>query len=116
MRLSDVTIYLKDLEISMFLGIHEHEKSEQQRVLVFVEITVAEDRLGQREFYDYDQVRDFIIGFTGQRVDTQENFIREIISFVMEDEAVKSARVTSKKPDIFPDAEFVGASISAERD
>lgn len=116
MKIRDVVIDVRNVEVRMFLGIHSHEKVRQQKVLISAKIELTQDRTEDPEFYDYDRVKDFISGFAGRRVDTQENLIREILGFIMSDASVKRARVMSKKPDIFPEADYVGVSMSAERE
>lgn len=111
-----MVIDVSNLEVRMFLGIHSHEKIRQQRVLISTKIEIEHDKIEGRDFYDYDRVKEFISGFAGRKIDTQENLIREILSFIMNDASVKRAWVMSKKPDIFPEADYVGVSISAERD
>ena len=115
MRIRDVIIDVRNVEVRMFLGIHSHEKVKQQRVLISTEIELTPDKIDDPAFYDYDRVKEFVSGFAGRRVDTQENLIREILGFIMKDASVKRARVMSKKPDIFPEADYVGVSMTAER-
>ena len=74
------------------------------------------EKVEDQDFYDYDRLKEFISGFAGRRIDTQENLIREILRFILNDASVKSAWVMSKKPDIFPEADYVGVSMSAERE
>ncbi len=116
MRISDVIIDIGNLEVRMFLGIHSHEKVKQQRVLISTKIELMQDKIDDPAFYDYDRVKEFISGFAGRKIDTQENLIREILGFIMNDASVKRAWVMSKKPDIFPEADYVGVSMSAERE
>jgi len=116
LRIRDVVIDVRNVEVRMFLGIHSHEKAKQQRVLISTEIELTQEKIDDPAFYDYDRVKEFISGFAGRRVDTQENLIREILGFIMNDASVKRARVMSKKPDIFPEADYVGVSMSAERE
>jgi len=100
----------------MFLGIHRPEKVRQQRVLISAKIELINGNRDDKEFYDYDRVKDFLSAYAGKKIDTQENLIREILDFIMDDGSVKRAWVMSKKPDIFPEADYVGVSISAERE
>ena len=116
MRTSDYIIYLENLEVKMFLGIHDYEKTSEQRVLISVKIAVSQKIRQKMKFYDYDKVRNFISGYSGKKVDTQEDLVSEILKFLMNDAYVNQATVMSKKPDVFPDAEYVGVSATAQRE
>lgn len=102
------TIRLTDLCIKMYLGIHDFERSAMQRVLVSatVQVETAEFRAGG--FFDYDRLADFIRGFAGRRIDTQEELIVTVHDFVSAQDGVISATVCSRKPDVYPDAASVG--------
>lgn len=115
MRKGDFVVHLKNFQVSMWLGIHDHEKKEKQRVLISVMVSVDAAIYTGDQYYDYDKIREYISGFSNRRIGTQENLISEIIDFIMSDPGVNAATVMSKKPDVYSDAEYVGVSVSAER-
>lgn len=109
--MTDLMIRLEDLEITMFLGIHDFERAAPQRVLICAEITVTGTDWQAGRFFDYDRVADFIRGFNGARIDTQEELVSRIHGFVHGLEGVTHAAISSRKPDVYPDAKAVGVVL-----
>ncbi|MEH3047016.1 dihydroneopterin aldolase [Sphingomonas adhaesiva] len=115
--MAEFTIILKDLSVSMRLGIHPHE-AVPQRVLVSVWMTVdyarppAADSID--EVLDYDGVRDGILALAAEGFALQETLVEAIAALCLADARVARVRVRSAKPDIFPDA-AVGCEIVRER-
>jgi dihydroneopterin aldolase len=107
----ELVIRLEELEITMFLGIHDFERAAPQRVLVSTEITVTGTDWQAGRFFDYDRVADFIRAFNGARIDTQEELVSRIHGFVHSLPGVTHAAVSSKKPDVYPDARAVGVVL-----
>ena len=103
-------ITLQDIEISMFLGFHSQERSTPQRVLVSAEIEVTGTDWRNGAFFDYDRVAEHIRSYAGTRIDTQEELVSRIHAFILALGGVTSATVSSKKPDIYPDAKSVGVT------
>ncbi|KMK65622.1 dihydroneopterin aldolase [Puniceibacterium sp. IMCC21224] len=106
------TIQLEELCIEMYLGIHDFERDTMQRVLVTVEIGVEIGDFRDGGFFDYDRIADFLRGFSGRHIDTQEELIVTTHGFILALEGVISATVCSKKPDVYPDAQSVGVCYS----
>ena len=108
--MADYQIVLDEQEITMFLGIHAFEKETMQRVLISATIDVF--LTDDSDFYDYDALADFIRGFTGRQIETQEELLRLIHGFIVEDRRVRHAVVHTKKPDIYPDTRSIGVRYS----
>lgn len=109
--MAELMIRLEELEITMYLGIHDFERARPQRVLVSAEITVTGTDWAAGRFFDYDRVAEFIRGFNGARIDTQEELVSRIHAFVRAQEGVTHAAIASKKPDVYPDAKAVGVVL-----
>lgn len=92
----------------MFLGLHAFERESPQRVLVSARIEVGGTDWAAGRFYDYDRLADHIRGFAGQHIDTQEELAARIHGFICAQADVKSAEVSTRKPDIYADAKAVG--------
>jgi len=72
-------IILEDYSIQMFLGLHDFEQKQQQRVLVSVELETADPE----EFWNYDQLVEFFENvLRGSHISTQEKLCESIIEFV----------------------------------
>ncbi|ODT29985.1 MAG: hypothetical protein ABS35_07465 [Kaistia sp. SCN 65-12] len=118
MRITERTVIVRDLEVRIGIGVHDHEKQAPQRLVVSVEATLE----GQGEAVDdiaatldYDRICDFIraIGSEGH-VELQETVARRVLAFVLAMPGVASATVETRKPDIFEDCAFVGARLRGE--
>lgn len=103
-------ITLEEIEISMFLGFHAFERAAPQRVLVSAAIEVSGTDWRAGAFFDYDRVAEHIRSYAGTRIDTQEELVSRIHAFILVLEGVDRAEVSSKKPDVYPDAKSVGVS------
>ncbi|MBJ3763490.1 dihydroneopterin aldolase [Maribius pontilimi] len=101
-------VVLEELEINMYLGIHQFEKDAMQRVLVSAEIDIEVDAVDGDLYFDYDAVADHIRSFNGERVATQEELTSAIHGFISGFDTVRHARVHSKKPDVYGDCKAVG--------
>lgn len=109
--MSEFKIVLEDLEVSMFLGLHDFEKEKQQRVLVCATVFVNSADFSGAGFLDYDAIADFIRTFNGRRIETQEELIQTIHAFILS-KGARSATVYSRKPDVYSDCKSVGVSFS----
>lgn len=115
--MAEYTIILRDLSVSMRLGIHPHE-AVPQRVLVSVWMTVdyakppSADSID--EVLDYDAIRAGILALAGRGFALQETLVEAVAALCLADGRVVRVRVRSEKPDIFPDAR-VGCEIVRER-
>ncbi|MGB3643619.1 MAG: dihydroneopterin aldolase [Mesorhizobium sp.] len=115
MKITQRTVIVRDLELILSIGVHDHEKKALQRLVVSVEATLegegeAADDLAAT--LDYDGICDFIraIGREGH-IELQETVARRILAFVLAMPGVASALVETRKPDIFKDCAFVGTRI-----
>jgi 7,8-dihydroneopterin aldolase/epimerase/oxygenase len=112
------TIRLDDLEVRMGLGIHAEELAGPQRVIVSVAITCAypapvADHIDQ--VMDYDRIRSAVHAIAaGEHVMLQEVLCDRIAATCLADPRVVEVRVSSMKPDIYPDAR-VGCEVVRTR-
>jgi len=119
MRAIRKTIIVRDLELLLSIGVHDHEKIAPQRVLVSVEATLdgTQDESDLLEgTLDYDSIRNFAKQFElGEHSELQETVARRILDFVLSNPGVMRAVVETAKPDIFDDCAFVGVRMEADR-
>ncbi|KKN90481.1 hypothetical protein LCGC14_0228500 [marine sediment metagenome] len=102
------TLQMDDMEISMYLGIHDFEKLTPQRVIISATIETQIENYNDHGFYDYDVLAGFLRKFNGKYIETQEELVERIHAFIMSSDKVVSGIVHSRKPDVYPDAEGVG--------
>ncbi len=110
-------LFLKDFEISMNIGVHEFEKKGEQHVIVNVDLyvplelnTPSQDDL--REVVDYDFMRQTIADIiAGGHIHLQETLCDEIVKRMLAHPQVQATRVSTEKPDVYPDCQGVGVEV-----
>ncbi|MDA1331589.1 MAG: dihydroneopterin aldolase [Proteobacteria bacterium] len=109
-------VFLKDMAVSLSIGIHDFEKLNRQNVLINVELDldpnlrILEDAIG--ETVDYDFLRTSIINLSNTaHFHLQETFCEKILGLCLDHEGVLAARVSSEKTDVYPDCTSVGFEI-----
>jgi 7,8-dihydroneopterin aldolase/epimerase/oxygenase len=110
-------LFLRDYEIFINIGIHDFEKKGEQRVLVNVDlyISLAEstpqhDRL--EEVVDYDFIRRSIFDRVSRgHIHLQETLCDELLQAMLAHPKVWAARVSTEKPDVYPDCAAVGVEV-----
>ncbi|HVI98747.1 MAG TPA: dihydroneopterin aldolase [Sphingomonas sp.] len=108
------TTILDGLEITMRLGVHDDEVATPQRVRlsVWMEVDYGPSAPADRiaEVVDYDFIRLGIHEFANRHFALQETLCEAVAALCLRDPRVRSVRVRSTKPDIYPDA-AIGCEI-----
>lgn len=111
-------IVLEDYCLSADIGFHDFEIGTAQRLTVTVEVWVDEasfagaDEAGHA--WDYDFLRTEIGALAaGRRFNLQETLVREIYDLVASRRGVTGLRVSTRKPDIYPDCAGVGVELAS---
>ena len=110
-------LFLKDFEISMNIGVHDFEKKGEQRVIVNVDLyvplelnTPSQDELS--EVVDYDFMRQTIADIIADgHIHLQETLCDEIVKRMLAHPLVQATRVSTEKPDVYPDCQGVGVEV-----
>jgi dihydroneopterin aldolase len=111
-------IVLEGYELPVDIGFHDFERGNPQRLIVTVEVWVDETSFAAADevalAWDYDFLRTEIGALAaGRRFNLQETLVREIYALVAARRGVTGLRVTSRKPDIYPDCAGVGVELSS---
>lgn len=111
-------IALEGYELPLDIGFHDFEVGNPQRVRVTVEVWVDEASFAAADEVDlawnYDFLRSAIAELVkGRRFNLQETLAREIYALVAARRGVTAIRVTTSKPDIYPDCAGVGVELSS---
>ena len=110
-------IFLRNHEVPVQIGAHDFEKIQAQRVIFNVELfvpyalsTPQADQLS--EVVDYDFVRELIAARIGQgHVELQETLCDDLAAQLLAHPRVQAVRLSSCKPDVYPDCEAVGVEV-----
>jgi 7,8-dihydroneopterin aldolase/epimerase/oxygenase len=111
-------IVLAGFELPVDIGFHDFEVGSPQRLAVSVEVWVDEASFAasddEARAWDYDFLRTEIAALAkGRRFNLQETFVREIYDLVAARRGVTALRVSSSKPDIYPDCAGVGVELAS---
>jgi dihydroneopterin aldolase len=110
-------LFLRNYEVQINIGVHEFEKKGEQRVLINVDLfiplalsTPVGDHL--QEVVDYDFMRDTIAKRMAQgHIHLQETLCDDVARAMLTHPKVKAVRVSTEKPDVYPDCESVGVEV-----
>ena len=110
-------LFLRNYEVQINIGVHEFEKKGEQRVLINVDLfiplavsTPTEDHL--QEVVDYDFMRDTIAKRMAQgHIHLQETLCDDVARAMLTHPKVKAVRVSTEKPDVYPDCDSVGVEV-----
>lgn len=115
-------LFLRNYEVWINIGVHDFEKRGEQRVLINVDLyiplaesTPTQDELS--EVVDYDFMRRSISERVSQgHIHLQETLCDDVLKLMLAHPRVKAARVSTEKPDVYPDCESVGVEVFAVKD
>ena len=110
-------LFLANYEVWINIGVHEFEKKGEQRVLINVDLSVPlslstpkADQL--HEVLDYDFIRRTIASRVSQgHIHLQETLVDDVLALMLAHPNVRGARVSTEKPDVYPDCESVGVEV-----
>jgi dihydroneopterin aldolase len=111
-------IFLDGYDLPVDIGFHDHEVGNPQRLLVSVDVWVDEASFAAQDSaaaaWNYEFLRDQIRRLTdGRRFNLQETLVREIYDLIAARVGVTGLRVSTRKPDIYPDCAGVGVELSS---
>ncbi len=110
-------IFLRDLEVLVSIGIHDFEKQARQRIIVNVDLYVpfavsAAKTDSISDVVDYDFIRDVVARCIGKKhIALQETLCDGIVDTLLAHPKVVAARVSTEKPDVYPDCQAVGIEV-----
>ena len=98
------------------MGIHDFERDARQRLRVNVDLYVPGGGAEADDIdavLDYDFLRAAINRLAAEKhYDLQETFCRAIADAVLDHGGVLGRRVSTEKPDVYPDSESVGYELT----
>ena len=110
-------LFLRDYEVFINIGVHAFEKTGEQRVLINVDLyiplalsTPRADELD--EVVDYDFIRRSIADRVAKgHIHLQETLCNDVLALMLAHPKVRAARVSTEKPDVYPDCDSVGCEV-----
>ena len=110
-------LFLRNYEVWVNIGVHDFEKKAEQRIVINVDLfvplavsTPTQDDLD--EVVDYDFIRSTIAKRISRgHIHLQETLCDEIGGVLLAHPKVQAVRVSTEKPDVYPDCDAVGVEI-----
>ena len=110
-------LFLRNHTVDVRIGAHDFEKHAPQRIVFNVELfvpysasTPTQDDLA--EVVDYDFIREVIARRVAQgHIVLQETLCDDLMRELIAHPQVQAVRLSSCKPDVYPDCEAVGVEI-----
>ncbi len=109
-------VFLRGLELIGSIGIYEHEKRYEQRIVVSIELAVRDhydgysDRIG--DVYNYEEAIGIIKRIVSSgHVNLLETLAERIAEGCLTNDSVEQVMVRLEKPDILPSCRAVGIEI-----
>lgn len=111
-------IVLEDYCLPVDIGFHEFEVGNPQRLLVTIEVWVDEASFPTRDeaapAWNYDFLRTEVKRLAeSRRYNLQETLVHAIYDLVAARRGVTALRVSTRKPDIYPDCAGVGVELAS---
>lgn len=110
-------LFLRRHEVMVQIGIHDFEKTAPQRLWIDVDLyvplaqsTPKDDQIA--EVVDYDFVREVVAQRIAQgHIGLQETLVDELVDRLLQHPGVTAVRLSTCKPDVYPDCEAVGVEV-----
>jgi 7,8-dihydroneopterin aldolase/epimerase/oxygenase len=115
-------LFLKDYEVNIHIGVHDFEKQGAQRVIINVDLyvpmavsTPKGDQLD--EVVDYDFIRRSVLARVAKgHIQLQETLADDLLAMMLAHPRVRAAKVSTAKPDVYPDCAAVGCEVFGIKD
>src|SRR3954467_2112625 len=111
-------IFLEGLQVQADIGFHEFEVGTPQRLMISIEIWLADASLPEGDdpsrAWNYDFLRTEVEKIAAaRRYNLQETLAHAVFDRVAEFHGVKAVRIRTSKPDVYPEANGVGVEIAS---
>jgi dihydroneopterin aldolase len=122
-RLQDCRrLFLRNYVVWINIGVHDFEKRGEQRVVINVDLyvplalsTPSADSL--HEVLDYDFIRRSVTErVKSGHIHLQETLVDDVLRLMLAHPQVRAARVSTEKPDVYPDCDAVGVEVFGIKD
>lgn len=115
-------LFLRDHVLPVRIGVHDFEQGGPQRlrfnVDLYVPLALSTPQADQlAEVVDYDFIRGTIADRVARgHIGLQETLCDELLALMLAHPGVRAARVSTDKPDVYPDCDAVGVEVFGLKD
>ncbi len=110
-------VFLRNFELQANIGVHDHEKAGAQRIVVNIDLFVPlADTTPRHDKIDEVLDYDFIHATIRERIaighiNLQETLCDDLARVLLAHPLVRAVRVSTEKPDVYPDCDAVGVEV-----
>ena len=110
-------LFFRGITVQANIGIHDIELQAAQRLIIDVDLYVSLEGTRPKddhidEVVDYDFVRNVVHERIARgHIGLQETLCDDILTRLLDHTGVMAARVSTRKPDVYPDCEAVGCEV-----
>lgn len=111
-------VVLEDFDLPVDIGFHDFEIGAPQTLRINIEVWLAASHFPRSDAvadaWDYDFLRTAVLGLVaGRRFNLQETVAHAIYDLVAARDGVAALRVSTRKPDVYPDCAAVGVELAS---
>ncbi len=113
---SYISIFVKNMQLHVRIGLLDHEKLAPQRLNVSIELFAAPDYLQSDEIIDYSILYTHLEAWEHRpHTELLETLLQELIELAFSFPTVITAEIYIEKPDIFEKTQQAGISAKVTR-
>ena len=114
------SIFIKDFIIQEIIGIHEHEKTEKQKIKFNIVVTVNQntvpDEKDIKSIVDYEKITNKLENLVkNKKYNFLESLAEDSFKEIFEDKRINSVKIKIEKPDAIKNADSVGVEVFKNR-
>lgn len=111
-------IFLQDFDLAVDIGFHDFEVGAPQRLRINIEVWLDAASFptcdSVEAAWNYDVLRQTVHELAAEgRYNLQETMCRAIYDLIAARQGVTAVRVSTRKPDIYPDCAAVGVELAS---
>jgi len=114
------TVFIKDFIIQEIIGIHEHEKTEKQKIKFNIVVNVNQntvpDEKDIKSIVDYEKITNKLENLVkNKKYNFLESLAEDSFKEIFEDKRINSVKIKIEKPDAIKNADSVGVEVFKNR-
>ena len=114
------TVFIKDFFVQEIIGIHEHEKTEKQKIKFNIVVNVNQntvpDEKDIKSIVDYEKITNKLENLVkNKKYNFLESLAEDSFKEIFEDKRINSVKIKIEKPDAIKNADSVGVEVFKSR-
>ena len=114
------TVFIKDFIVQEIIGIHEHEKTEKQKIKFNIVVNVNQntvpDEKNIKSIVDYEKITNKLENLVKyKKYNFLESLAEDSFKEIFEDKRINSVKIKIEKPDAIKNADSVGVEVFKNR-